>query len=166
MIRFAFGLISALMLLSGCALDKEEQLRAQLSAWAELGETFFFDSTSSCTAAVFHTKSPRISSLLPRARSLDTGLRMLGAGQPVLLSVGGRSPNALTEDIMSRDLPQGLGVLNSGLAGLGCMTDVVKSIYYRAIMNPASKLALLPGEGAMMVLDPQAQALLYVRGNG
>ncbi|UWQ77867.1 hypothetical protein K3725_11095 [Leisingera sp. S132] len=167
MIRLLTCLLTALAVLSGCALDKEEALRAQLSAWVELGETFFFQSSMSCTAAVFHTaENPRITSLVDRARSLNTGMKMLETGKPVMFAVAGKSPNTVTEEIMSRDLPQGLGVLNSGLAGVGCMTDLVKSVYYQAIRNPGSSLVFVPETGAMVVLDKQAMALIYVRGNG
>ncbi|MEX0303695.1 MAG: hypothetical protein AB3N24_14850 [Leisingera sp.] len=167
MLRSILCLFSALLLLSGCALDKEDALRAQLSAWVELGETYFFQSSSSCTAAVFHTaESPRITSLLDRARSIETGMKMLDQGKPVVFAVSGKSPNAVTEAIMSRNLPQGLGVLNSGLAGVSCMSDLVKSIYYQAIRNPTSNLVFVPEGHAMLVLDKQAMALIYVRGNG
>ncbi|UWQ42646.1 hypothetical protein K3718_06035 [Leisingera aquaemixtae] len=167
MTRLLTCLLTALAFLPACALDKEAALRAQLSAWVELGETFFFQSSMSCTAAVFHTaENPRITSLVKRARSLNTGMTMLETGEPVMFAVAGKSPNAVTEDIMSRDLPQGLEVLNSGLAGLTCMTDLVKSVYYQAIRNPASTLVFVPETGAMVVLDKQAMALIYVRGNG
>ena len=36
MTRLLTCLLTALALLSGCALDKEEALRAQLSAWVDL----------------------------------------------------------------------------------------------------------------------------------
>lgn len=167
MFRSVLCFLAPLLLLSGCALDKEDALRSQLAAWVELGETYFFQSSMSCTAAVFHTaESPRLTSQLERARSLNTGMQMLEAGKPVVFAISGKSPNAVTEDIMSRDLPQGLGVLNSGLAGLSCMSDMVKAIYYQAIRNPSSNLLFVPEGGAMVVLDKQAMALIYVRGNG
>lgn len=166
MFRLAITLISLLSLLTGCALDKEEELRAQLGDWVTLGDTYFFSSTSSCTAAVFHAESTRISSLLEPARSVDTGLKMLAEGQSVVFKVGGKSPNALVEAIMSRDLPHGIGVLNSGLAGVNCMSELVKSIYHQAIMNPASRMAFIPEGRAVLVVDPQAKAVIYVRGNG
>jgi hypothetical protein len=165
MFRLAAVLISALFLLSGCALDKEEELRLQLSEWVMLGDTYFFESSSSCTAAVFHSESPRISSLLPKARSVDTGLKMLAEGQPVVFKVGGKSPNALVEAIMSRDLPHGISVLNSGLAGVNCMSELVKSIYHQAIMNPNSRMAFIPDGHAIMIVDIQAKAVIYVRSN-
>lgn len=166
MLRLVLVLISALAVLSGCTLDKEEAVRAQLSEWVQLGDTYFFESSSSCTAAVFHTENPRISSLLKPARSVDTGLQQLASGEPVLFKVSGKSPNALVEAIMSRDLPHGIGVLNSGLAGVNCMSELVKSIYHQAIMNPASRMAFIPDGDGIMVVDPQAMAVIYVRGNG
>lgn len=166
MFRLALTLISALTILSGCALDKEDEVRAQLSEWVELGDTYFFDSSSTCTAAVFHTENPRISSLLKPARSVDTGLKQLAAGQPVVFKVGGKSPNALVEAIMSRDLPHGISVLNSGLAGVNCMSELVKSIYHQAIMNPSSRMAFIPEGDGIMIVDAQAKAVIYVRGNG
>lgn len=166
MFRLALTLISALFLLSGCALDKEEELRVQLSEWVMLGDTYFFASNGTCTAAVFHTENPRISSLLPPARSVDTGLKMLAEGQPVVFKVGGKSPNALVESIMSRDLPHGISVLNSGLAGVDCMSELVKSIYHQAIMNPTSRMAFIPEGHGVMIVDAQAKAVIYVRSNG
>lgn len=166
MFRLAVMLISALFLLSGCALDKEDELRVQLSEWVTLGDTYFFKSNGTCTAAVFHTDSPRISSLLGAARSVDTGLKMLADGQPVVFKVGDKSPNALVEAIMSRDLPHGISVLNSGLAGVNCMSELVKSIYHQAIMNPSSRMAFIPEGHGVMIVDSQAKAVIYVRSNG
>lgn len=165
MLRLALTLISTLLLLSGCTLDKEQEVRAKLSDWVMLGETYFFESTSGCTAAVFHAESPRISSLLEPARSVDTGLKMLADGQAVVFKVGEKSPNALVEAIMSRDLPHGISVLNSGLAGVNCMSELVKSIYHQAIMNPTSNMAFIPDGNAIMVVDTQAKAVIYVRGS-
>ncbi|MEO3479050.1 hypothetical protein [Phaeobacter sp. CAU 1743] len=166
MIRIAVSLLSGLLVLGACALDKEEEVRAQIAPWVKLGETYFFESSSSCTAAVFYIESPRISSLVSRARSMATGMNMLSAGKPVYFDVRGKTPNALTEEIMSRDLPQGISVLNSGLAGAHCMTELVKGVYYQAIMNPTSQLIFVPDGDAMIVLDRQAGALIYVRGSG
>lgn len=166
MLRLALALMTCLSLLSACALDKEEDLRAQLAPWVTLGDTYFFESNGSCTAAVFHTDNPRISSLIKPARSVDTGLKYLAQGQPLVFKVGGKSPNALVEAIMSRDLPHGISVLNSGLAGVNCMSELVKSIYHQAIMNPASRMAFIPDGHGIMVVDPQALAVIYVRGNG
>ncbi|EBA16526.1 lipoprotein, putative [Roseobacter sp. SK209-2-6] len=151
--------------LAACTLDQEDELRAQLDPWVTLGDTFYFSSSSTCTAAIFHAQSARVSSLLEPARSVNTGLQMVAEKRPVVFKVGGKSPNAVVEDIMSKDLPNGLGVLNSGLAGVNCMTDREKSIYYRAIMNPKAQLAFLPKENAVMVVDPGAMAVIFVRGN-
>jgi hypothetical protein len=165
MLRLALSLISTLLILSGCTLDKEEEVRAKLADWVTLGETYFFESNGSCTAAVFHVESPRISSLLEPARSVDTGLKMLAQGQAVVFKVGDKSPNALVEAIMSRDLPHGISVLSSGLAGVNCMSELVKSIYHQAIMNPTSNMAFIPEGNAIMVVDSQAKAVIYVRGS-
>ncbi|KIC11495.1 hypothetical protein RA19_05480 [Leisingera sp. ANG-M1] len=164
--RILISLLSGFFLLTGCTLDKEEEVRMLLSEWTEIGETFFFESSSSCTAAVFHTsEAPRITSLLDRARSVETGMKMLAGGKPVVFRVSGKSPNAVTEAIMSRNLPQGIGILNSGLAGVNCMNEVVKGVYYRAILNPESNLVFVPESHAMVVLDKQAMAMIYVRGD-
>ena len=166
MLRSAIALISTVFVISGCALDKEEDLRLQLSQWVTLGETYFFQSSSTCTAAVFHTESPRISSLLTAARSVDTGLKMLEQGQPLVFKVGNKSPNALVESIMSRDLPQGISMLNSGLAGVNCMSELVKSIYHQAIMNPTSRMAFIPDGHGSRIVDAQATAGMAVGSNG
>ena len=46
------------------------------------------------------------------------------------------------------------------------MTELVKGVYYQAIMNPTSQLIFVPDGDAMIVLDRQAGALIYVRGSG
>ena len=154
-----------LLSLSACTLDSEAELRKQLMNWVKLGDTFYFSSSSTCTAAIFHIETARISSTLESVRSVETGMQMVTEQLPVLFKVKGKSPNAIVEEIMSKDLPNGLGVLNSGLAGVSCMSDEEKTLYYRAITNRNSQMAYLPTENAMLVVDPQAMAAFFVRGN-
>ena len=97
---------------------------------------------------------------------MDTGLKMVAEGQPVVFKVGGKSPNALVEAIMSRDLPHGISLLTSGLAGVNCMSELVKAIYHQAIMNPTSRMAFIPDGHGVMIVDAQAKAVIYVRSNG
>lgn len=166
MLRPIVILMTALTVLAGCTLDTEEEVRAQVSQWVELGDTFLFHSSSVCTAGVFYVKSPRINSMVAKARSVDTGMKMLKEGGPVAFDVGGRSPNSLTEAIMSKDLPEGISVLNSGLAGANCMDDLAQGVYYQAIMNPKSRMIFVPDGDAMIIVDREAGALIFVRGNG
>jgi len=154
----------ALTGLAGCAMDDEEDVRAQVGNWVTLGDTSYFKSTMDCTAGVFAVEGTRITSLIAKARSVATGMTLLKDGTAVAFDVKGLSPNAVSEQIMSKDLPQGLGVLSSGIAGKNCMSDPVKDAYLRALLDPDSVLMFDPDGNVMAVLDRSNATLYYARG--
>ena len=143
----------ALTGLVGCAMDKEDEVRARVGDWVSLGETSYFKSTMDCTAGVFDVEGVRITSLISKARSVATGMTLLKNGEAVAFDVKGLSPNAVSEQIMSKDLPQGIGVLSSGVAGKNCMSQTVREAYLRALLNPGSVLMFDPDGNVMAVLD-------------
>ncbi|NRB17362.1 MAG: hypothetical protein HRU33_07240 [Rhodobacteraceae bacterium] len=164
--RVAHAALVALALtgLAGCAMDKEDAVRARVGTWVNLGDTRYFKSSMDCTAGVFDVEGSRITSLITKARSVATGMVMLKDGEAVAFDVKGLSPNAVSEQIMSKDLPQGIGVLSSGIAGKNCMSKPVKAAYLRALLDPDSVLMFDPDGNVMAVLDRRNERLYYARG--
>ncbi|KAE9627614.1 hypothetical protein [Parasedimentitalea maritima] len=156
--------VLALTGLAGCAMDKEDEVRAQIGDWVSLGDTSYFKSSMSCTAGVFEVEGVRITSLISKARSVATGMTLLKSGEAVAFDVKGLSPNAVSEQIMTKDLPQGLGVLSSGVAGKGCMDETTKNAYLRALLDPEAVLMFDPNGNVMAVLDRHNERLFFSRG--
>ncbi|NIZ60111.1 hypothetical protein DL239_03865 [Sedimentitalea sp. CY04] len=154
----------ALTALAGCAMDSEDEVRARVGDWVSLGDTTYFKSTMDCTAGVFKVDGVRVTSLISKARSIATGMTLLKEGDAVAFDVKGLSPNAVSEQIMTRDLPQGIGVLSSGIAGKNCMTDQIKEAYLRALLDPDSVLMFDPDGNVMAVLDRRNSKIYYARG--
>jgi hypothetical protein len=154
----------ALTGLTGCAMDKEAEVRAHAGDWVSLGETSYFNSTMHCTAGVFKVEGVRITSLITKARSVATGMTLLKSDMAVAFDIKGQSPNTVSEQIMTKDLPQGIGVLSSGIAGKNCMSKPVKDAYLRALLDRSSVLMFDPDGNVMAVLDRSNQKLYYARG--
>ncbi|PCJ09417.1 MAG: hypothetical protein COB16_04435 [Rhodobacteraceae bacterium] len=164
--RAAFVVLAVLALtgLAACAMDQEDEVRLRVGDWVKLGETTYFKSSMSCTAGVFEVEATRITSLISKVRSVGTGMLLLKHGEAVAFDVKGQSPNAVSEQIMTRDLPQGIGVLSSGIAGKNCMSDTVKSAYLRALLDPNAVLMFDPDGNVMAVLDRRNAQLFFARG--
>ena len=164
----AFAGLAALALtgLAGCALDKEGAVRAQISDWVKLGETRYFYSTVDCTAGVFEVKGRRITSLISKAHSVATGVRLLKNGNTVAFELDGQSPNIVAELIMSKNRLQGIEVLSSGVSGKNCMNKPVKAAYLQALLDPTSVLIFDPNGNVMAVLDRSNNQLFFSRGRG
>lgn len=151
--------------LAGCAMDEEAEVRAQAETWAALGDTIYFESKWTCTAAVFAVEETRIRSFITKVRKVDRGLRLTGEGETVAFDVDGLSPTEVSEAVMSADLPKGLSVLNSGVAAKDCMEGTVPAAYLSALNDPQAVLIFAPENKAMAVLDRRNKRLFYARGN-
>lgn len=153
-------------LLSGCALDEEAALRNQLSGWIYLSKTLFFKSEVTCTVAVFDLARPEISSKIPRARSIDTALIRVRDGQPVLFDIQDTSPNTLSEQLMSRDLGKGLGMLSTGVGPVkDCMADEIAAGYYQILMSPDTRTVYDAAGNALLMVYPPGNLAFFLRGN-
>nr|WP_255734544.1 hypothetical protein [Epibacterium sp. MM17-32] len=150
--------------LLGCSLDQEEEVRAQVQDWVKLGETYYFFSRVNCTAALFEVKASRISSMVKKVRNVDAGMRAITEGEAVAFEIPGMSPTVVTEKIMTRDLPQGLGVLSSGTGGKDCMAIEMEEAYFNALLDPTSVLIFEPEEKFMAVFDRRNRRLFFSRG--
>ena len=144
----------ALLALIGCrALDTEAAARKRAEASLFIGKTRFFTSTASCTAAVFDVlvDDMRVTGGPVPVRTVRRALPLLKAGKTVAFVIPGQSPNAVSEALMSIDLPEGLGLLGSVLGpGKDCMTPDVAQ----------SALAALMATDAVLIFDPERYTIL------
>lgn len=150
--------------LVGCDLDRESDVRASVEDWVKIGETLYFVSRSSCTAALFDVKSTRISSVLKKVRSLEAALRAVKGVQPIAFEIAGSSPTQVTEDIMTADLPTGLGLLTAGTSAKACMADEMGNAYYNALLDPTSIMIFDPELRSVAVFDNRNKRLFYSHG--
>ncbi|OUS37018.1 hypothetical protein A9Q94_07425 [Rhodobacterales bacterium 56_14_T64] len=157
--------VLALTGLASCAMDSEQEVRALVGDWVTLDETAFFKSGMNCTAGVFKLETTRISSLVTHARSVRGGMDAMAEGKPVAFMISGLSPTLVSEQVMTADLPKGLGVLSSGVAGKDCMDDGTKRSYLRALLDPNAVLIFEPTEKFMAVVDRTNARLFFSRGN-
>jgi len=165
--RAVYAVLASLALtgLASCAMDSEQEVRALVGDWVTLDETAFFKSGMNCTAGVFKLETTRISSLVTHARSVRGGMEAMADGKPVAFMISGLSPTLVSEQVMTADLPQGLGVLSSGVAGKDCMDDGTKRSYLRALLDPNAVLIFEPVEKFMVVVDKTNARLFFSRGN-
>ncbi|MFT7594406.1 MAG: hypothetical protein ACI8R4_001727 [Paracoccaceae bacterium] len=155
--------VSALVGLAGCSLDKESAVRAQLGAWVKLGETLYFDSRFECTAGVFETGSDDVHLAAQTVSLVADGVRLIGQKRVVAFDVPGQSPTLVSEAIMSSDLPKGLGILNAGVGAKNCMDDEVQHAYLKVLTTPGGILIFDPAAKVMAILDRAGDRVFFMR---
>ena len=159
----AGGAILALAGLAGCALDREAKVRAQLEQWVELGDTTYFESAPDCTLGVFATEATELSPKLQTVPSVRQGLLLMGHDLAVAFAVEGQTPTLITEEVMTADLPTGLGVLSAGIAAKNCMTPEVTRSYLSALHSDQATLIFDPANNALAVFDRLGERIFYAR---
>ncbi|MEM8730868.1 MAG: hypothetical protein AAGF79_13205 [Pseudomonadota bacterium] len=165
--RMVLGLLGVCLALLGCALDKEDTLRAELTRWLALEETLEFSSRPSCTAAVFKLKDPVIRGNVAKATTLDMGLRYLQSGHQVAFLLPDTSPNSVSEQVMTADLHHGLAILSNGIGpATRCLSDRGGLAFYAAIMSPEAVLIFDPGGNALTLVHVQGglPLAIFLRG--
>ena len=144
-------LLSALLVLSSCLpLDKEEEVRAELSGLVYLAQTRRFTSKPTCTAAIFDLASSSVRSQAVR----------------IVSDVPGANPNTVSEQLMSISLEEGMGLLSSFIGpSMACMDDQFQLDAYYALMSEQSLTIYDPANNAIMLLHRSARLLFFMRGN-
>lgn len=164
--RKVIACLGAIALLAGCELDTEESLKEQLSARLYILETMHFTSKSSCTAAVFTLALGEFRKPYPLVETLDRALQRIRAQNPVQFALEGLSPNEITEAIMSRDLPSGLGLISAGIGpARDCMDERISRGYHRVLLSPMSQMVYMPADNALLILYPPEKLAFFLRGN-
>lgn len=155
-----------LLILTGCALDKEESLRKALTSRLYIQETVHFVSTRSCTAAVYSLAKAEFRAPYPSVVSYERALEKIGEGADFLFVIEGASPNEISEGIMSRDLPKGLGLISAGIGPAnGCMDARISLGFYRVLMSPQSQLVYMPEKNALLLVYPPERLAFFLRGS-
>ncbi|RFP86126.1 hypothetical protein DZK27_15125 [Rhodobacteraceae bacterium 63075] len=155
-----------LWVLAGCALDSEESLRRALGTRLYLLDTVHFASKGNCTAAVFTLAKGEFREPFPMVVSVKGALAKLRAGEAAYLHLEGRTPNEISEEIMSHDLPTGLGLISVGIGpAQDCMSDPVSRGYYMVLTSAQSQMVYLPEENALLLLYPPEKLAFFLRGN-
>ncbi|GGB22294.1 hypothetical protein [Allosediminivita pacifica] len=165
LIRLTLALAS-LAALASCAQEREAELRARLDGWVYLGRTLHFESRFRCTAAVFEVALPIYRSAPARARSISGAVKHLHLGRPVIFDLVGRSPDALSSELMSTELSSGLGLVSNALrAGEDCLEGEMAAGFFRVITSEDALLLYDPENGALVLLYPPEHLALYMRGD-
>ena len=144
-------------------------MRAEISPWLKLQETQSFTSKSTCTVAVFGLEDSEIATGngLTQVFSTRQGIKAIGAGQTVLFGMPGMSPTLVSEALMTKNLPQGLGLLSSGVGPvLSCVKgDELKGAIYGTLVSPAARLIYIPAGNAIILIYPPENVAIFLRGN-
>ncbi|WP_238366988.1 hypothetical protein [Mesobacterium pallidum] len=165
--RAAILALCAGLSLSACKLDKEESLRSLVSDWLFLDETYHFTSKATCTVAVFRLTSSEVKMAVPRARDVQKALRLIRGGRPVLFDMAGSSPNAVSEQVMSKALEEGLGLIST-VTGPSetCMDDeAILRGFARVVMADATLTLYDAGRNMLILIYPPENLAFVLRGN-
>ncbi|KUF12032.1 hypothetical protein AVJ23_05510 [Pseudoponticoccus marisrubri] len=158
-----------ILLLAGCALDREDAVREELRRWLLLAETRHFTSKPSCTAAVFAlvSASVKMAGGPRRVRNFTEARLLIGQGRAVLFDMPGRSPSEISSGLMARDLAAGLGLLSSGVGpSLACMEqDAIRAGFHAVLTSPQAVTIYDPPNNALILVDPTRRLALFLRGN-
>jgi hypothetical protein len=160
--------LALLLPLAACLrLDTEEEVRAQVKTWVFLAQTRTFVSKPTCTAAIFDTISPDVRSMaVRRVSSVRSGLRLIQEGRTVAFDVEGLTPNDVSQQMMSMNLSEGMGLVSSFIGpSRVCMDDQFQVDIYYALMQPESLVIYDPGSNALGILHRPSQIFFFLRGN-
>lgn len=161
------GLLALLLLAACFPLDKEEALREELRNFVWLAQTRRFESQSTCTAAIFDLASTGVRSARVRVVSdVRAGIELVKQGRAVAFDIPGKTPNMVSEEMMSINLYEGMGLVSSFIGpSLACMDDQFQVDAYYALMTEDTMAIYDPGMNALMLLHRPKQLLFFMRGN-
>ena len=165
--RRAAGLLAlaALLTLGACDRHSEDEARALMGGWFDLGETLYFESNSGCTAAVFRVKSGDVKSRVPLFDSAEAVVVSGRLQQPFALSVRGKTADLLFLDLMNADRPTGVAIQAVGIKARDCMNDRARSTFFAALNADPSTVVFSLAETAFAVLDPVRGVAMLTSGD-
>lgn len=155
----------ALATLAGCAMDKEQAVRAQVDAWVDIGETLHFNSQMGCTAAVFQLASTEVKSAAPHAVTIRDGMTLLAQIGAVSFQTPDLSPSDISAQINSMETSIGNGVLVAGLGARDCLTGDWKAAYLDALLAKGGILIFKRDGNALAIVDRRTQRVYFGRGD-
>ncbi len=156
----------AILALAACAIDSEEAVRGKLARWVWPGEVLDFTSRPTCTAAVFALATPGLRKTVKPVQTVDAGLAKIRDGQPVVFTVPGLGPHAVSEAVMTGDLSIGIGLLSNGVGpAKRCLSEEYEAPFHAALMAPGAITIYEVGNDTMIVVHTSAERIYFMRGN-
>ena len=155
----------AAFVLAACAQDDEASLYAEVSAWIPIEKTIFFASRMGCTAALYLVDGAELSATVTQATSLADSVSMMRKDGPVLIDLGDVSPNDISSSISTVDLPEGIGLISSGLGARDCMDETQQLDFYRVLQDPTARMIYDSAQNTLGVWHPELQLLFVGRGD-
>ncbi|WP_424939449.1 hypothetical protein [Aliiroseovarius sp. S253] len=157
---------TSITLLSGCNLHSEKKLRTSLEQYFTLGDTLFFNSKMTCTAAVFRAALNDVKPEMPMAAtSLETQEFFRSTGKAAVRAEG-QTPHALTDEMLTtEDGAFGRQALAAAALVGKCLSDTNSQDFHRALTRPGATIAYDTGVGGVMILDPVERKLFFAAGD-
>ncbi|MFZ7090122.1 hypothetical protein [Primorskyibacter sp. 2E233] len=164
--RRSLGVLTALVGLTACQLDTEQEARKIVAPWIFLAETEQFTSEKDCTVARFAVVSAEVR----RTRgpvimnSVRAAIPLLQEGRTVAFDIPGLTPNQVSEQLMSINLFKGLGMLASFVGpGKRCMDDTFAVDAYTVLMSSDTMMIYDPVTYSMVLLYRPAKVAFFMR---
>lgn len=170
MIRFltaSYLALACLAVLSGCARDREDAMRAKLNQWFFLGDLEYFKSQMRCTAAVYRLKVNETRRSLPIQDSVIAAKTAFISNGLAAFQIKGHSPNDLTDALLlSGRGTFGKQALGSAAQAVPCFKGKrADKLLRAALIRPGAILAYDRTSEGLMILDPEARLVFYVAGD-
>ena len=157
------AICALLGVLPGCALEDEGEAQARLSAWAWPERALWFKATARCAVGVFRLDvlgfRPGLV-VLPDPRE---GLARLRRGETVGFAGPGLTPDALSQQVMSADLPTGLGLLGVATEARPCMSDEVAVGVGALLLGDGVTTIYAPAAAVLVLVHPAERRAVYMR---
>ena len=154
-----------LPLLAACGLDTAEEARQRAERWLYLGDEMHFNAGPFCSVAIYRLTRPEARGNLFHVGDVERALWHLGQDHAVAIHLKGRSPNDFSQQLMSKDLPAGLGLLSSATGPRKCMTDEIARGVYVMLMTPDAWTIYDPTSDVLVLADFEKGVAVYLRGN-
>lgn len=157
----------ALLWLVACRLDDTDSARAVLAEWLWPEQAMYVTSTAKCTAAVFRLDVLGLRPGTVQTRRPRDGIAALQGGQAVAFVGPDLSPDRVSQDVMSADLPTGIGLLSVAMAARPCMTDEIAIGINRLMLQPGVATIYAPSQRVLVLVDAsERRAVLMRAGKG
>ena len=146
--------LAGLLAVAGCDRHSEDDARALLSGWFDLGDTLYFESQRGCTAGVFRVKTMDVKSRVPLFDDAQAVVMNGKQDGPFALSVPGVTADKLFIELMNAHRPTGVAIQAAGLEAKPCMNQKASNSFYAALLADPSVVVFSRPDATFAVLDP------------
>lgn len=163
---YPLAALAGLAALIGCALHGEAALRAGLEDQFYIGDTLYFESKLTCTAAVFRADQNDPRPDFPLFDSLEEAQDTYVATGLAGLRISGKSPHQITDALLAT--PSGM-LGQQALAAAAqvepCITPAISRGLKFAMTRPGALLAYDRALSGLIVIDPLERKLFFAAGD-